>query len=170
MKVITSIRLACAMSLMSLFFISSISCKKENSLASSPIVGRWLIYQSGEDDNQNGKLEASEWRIFTKNDYDILSTFGITGEVILNGDGTGKLVSSPGITDVIEFKWSIKADGTYSISDADPNSSVFAKPEPGETQTLYIDAKGDLTEETVRKFTTLGVVSTVASGNKYKRN
>jgi hypothetical protein len=170
MKVITSIRMASAMSLMSLIFMSSISCKKENALASSPIVGRWLIYQSGEDDNQNGKLEASEWRIFTKNDYDILSTFGITGEVILNGDGTGKLVSSPGITDVIEFKWSIKADGTYSISDVDPNSGVFSKVEPGDTETLYIDAKGDLTEEAVRKFTTNGVVSTVASGNRYKRN
>jgi hypothetical protein len=170
MKVITSIRMASAMSIMSLFLMFSVSCKKENSTSNSPIVGSWLLYQSGEDANQNGKLEASEWHIFTKDDYDILSTFGITGEVILNGDGTGKLVSSPGITDVIEFKWSIKADGTYSISDADPNSSVFAKPEPGETQTLYIDAKGDLTEETVRKFTTLGVVSTVASGNRYKRN
>jgi hypothetical protein len=170
MKVITSIRMASAMSLMSLIFMSSISCKKENALASSPIVGSWLLYQSGEDINQNGKLEASEWRIFTKNDYDILSTFGITGEVILNGDGTGKLVSSPGITDVIEFKWSIKADGTYSISDVDPNSGVFSKVEPGDTETLYIDAKGDLTEEAVRKFTTNGVVSTVASGNRYKRN
>jgi hypothetical protein len=167
MKVITSIRFACAMLLL---LVSSISCKKENSTANSPIVGSWLIYQSAEDSNQNGKLESNEWRIYTKDDYDILSLFGITGEVILNGDGTGKLVSSPGITDVIGFKWSIKADGTYSISDADPNSGVFAKPEPDETQTLYIDAKGDLTEETVRKFTTLGVVSTVASGNRYKRN
>jgi hypothetical protein len=170
MKVITSIRLAYAMSIMSLFFITSVSCKKENSTSNSPLVGSWLLYQSGEDVNQNGKLEASEWRIFTKNDYDILSTFGITGEVILNGDGTGKLVSSPGITDVIEFKWSIKADGTYSVSDVDPNSGVFSKVEPGDTETLYIDSKGDLTEEAVRKFTTLGVVSTVASGNKYKRN
>jgi hypothetical protein len=170
MKVITSIRMACAMSLMLLIFISSISCKKENALANSPIVGSWLLYQSGEDINQNGKLEASEWRIFTKDDYDILSVFGITGEVIVNGDGTGKLVSTAGNTDVILFKWSIKADGTYSISDVDPNSGVFSKVEPDETQTLYIDAKGDLTEEAVRKFTTLGVVSTVASGNKYKRN
>jgi hypothetical protein len=170
MKVIISIRIACAMSLMSLIFISSISCKKENALASSPIVGSWLLYQSGEDVNQNGKLEASEWHIFTKDDYDILNVFGITGEVVFNGDGTGKLVPTKGNTDVILFKWSIKADGTYSISDVDPNSGVFSKVEPGDTETLYIDAKGDLTEEAVRKFTTLGVVSTVASGNKYKRN
>jgi hypothetical protein len=168
MKVITSIRMAFAMSLMSLFLMSSVSCKKDNDTSNSPLVGTWLLYQSGEDDNQNGKLEDSEWTIFTKKEYDILKAFGITGEIVFNSDGTGKVVAIQGDADI--FKWTIKADGTFEVRDVDPNTGVLTPIEVGDTEKFYIDAKGDLSYEAVRKFTTFGVVSTVASGNRFKRN
>jgi hypothetical protein len=168
MKVITSIRMACAMSIMSLFFMSSVSCKKDNGTSNSPLVGSWLLYQSGEDDNQNGKLEDSEWITFTKNEYDILKTFGITGEIVFNSDGTGKIVAIQGDADI--FKWTTKADGTFEIRDADPNAGIFTPIEVGDTEKFYIDAKGDLSYEAVRKFNTIGVISTVAAGNRFKRN
>jgi hypothetical protein len=168
MKVITSIRLACAMSLMSLLFISSISCKKENTTSGSPIVGSWLIYQGADDDNNNGKIEDSEWQLFTKADYDLYKSLGFTGETVFKGDGTGYLVTTKGGQET--FNWNIKADGTFKIEDNGSGISSVFSADPDDTETLYIDAKGDLRNDIVRKVTTFGVVTVVPSGIKFKRN
>ncbi len=163
-----SIRLASGLMLLVVLIISNVSCKKENATSNSPIVGKWLMYQTGNDGNENGKLEDSEWTIFTKDDYEFLKFLGITGEVVFNGDGTGKLVASQGDSPL--FKWSIKADGSFEITDLDPNAGVFKRIAAGDTEKLFIDAKGDLSYEAVEKTTTNGVTSTIASGSRYKRN
>jgi hypothetical protein len=67
MKVITSIRLAFVMSLMSLLFISSIACKKDSILDSTaPIVGKWLMIEAAEDNN-NKKAIFIVFKTSTKN-------------------------------------------------------------------------------------------------------
>jgi hypothetical protein len=167
MKVMTSIRLACAMSLMSLFFMSSISCKKENTTSGSPIVGSWLLYQGADDDNNDEKIDESEWRLFTKDDYDLFKSMGFTGETVFEGDGTGYLVTTTGGKD--PFKWSTKADGTFKFEDTGTTSSIFTT-NPNSTQKLYIDSNGDLREDVVSNVTSLGIVTIVPTGLKFKRN
>lgn len=168
MKVITSIRLAFAMSLMSLLLVSSISCKKENSTANSPIVGSWLIYQGADDDNNNGKIEDSEWQLLTKADYDLFKSLGFTGETVFKGDGTGYLVTTNGGQEI--FKWSIKADGNFQLEDSGSNLGGIFTASPDDTETIYVDAKGDLRNDITRNVTSLGIVTKVVSGIKYKRN
>lgn len=131
MKVITSIRLAFAMSLMSLLLVSSISCKKENNTANSPIVGSWLIYQGADDDNNNGKIEDSEWHVFTKADYDLYKSLGFTGETVFKGDSTGYLVTTKGGQE--GFKWSIKADGNFKIEDSGSGVGGVFSADPNDT-------------------------------------
>jgi hypothetical protein len=168
MKVKISIRLAFVMSLMSLLFMSSISCKKNDTLANSPIVGSWLMYQGADDDNNNGKIEDSEWHVFTKADYDLFKSLGFTGEVVFNGDGTAKLIPTQGTADL--FKWTTKADGTFTISEVNSSSSSVFTSSPGDSEILYIDSKGDLRNDVVREVSSAGIVTKVVSGIKFKRN
>ncbi len=162
-----SIRLASGLMLLVLLFLSTVSCKKDNNTSNSPIVGSWLMYQGADDDNSNGKIEDSEWRVFTKDDYELIKSLGFTGEVVFNGDGTAKLIPTTGAAEV--FKWSTKADGTFQIEDTNATSTLFSS-DPSDIDKLYIDSNGDLRDESVRNVTSLGVVTVVASGLKFKKN
>jgi hypothetical protein len=164
MKVITSIRMAFAMSLL---FISSMACKKEDATTSSPIVGKWLLYQLAEDDNNNQKIDESEWLVLKKADYDNLKNIGILVETVFEGNGTGYTIDYDGEKE--PFKWGIKADGTFYTEDTDPPIPGFTK-NPNTTDVLYIDSNGDLREDRAAQVISLGITTIVPTGLKFKRN
>ena len=161
-----SIRLASELMLLALLSISTISCKKE--AAVSQMVGKWLIYASADDDNGNNKVDDREWKLLSKDDYDALLFFGITGEAIFNADGTGNLVTTDKSQN-LTLKWRVKSDGNFEIYDN--VISINGTPQSGSNDSakIYFDAKGEMITEDASTTTVFGVTTTTLSFGKYKK-
>jgi hypothetical protein len=166
MKAKNAIRYAWMSTFMFFILFTSISCKKD--AAVSQIVGKWLVYAGADDDNGNSKVDDSEWKLLTKDDYDALLFFGITGEAIFNADGTGNLVTTDKSQN-LTLKWRVKSDGNFEIYDN--VITINGTPQTGSNDSakIYFDAKGDMITEDATTTTVFGVTTTTLSFGKYKK-
>jgi hypothetical protein len=166
MKITNSIRFTIAFMSLMLILMSSISCKKE--AAVSQMVGKWLIYAAADDDNGNSKVDDSEWKLLTKDDYDALLFFGITGEAIFNADGTGNLVTTDKSQN-LTLKWRVKSDGNFEIYDNVISINGTTQTGSNDSAKIYFDAKGEMITEDATTTTVFGVTTTTLSFGKYKK-
>jgi photosystem II stability/assembly factor-like uncharacterized protein len=148
-----SIRFAPTMMLLSLLFLSTISCKKETTPTAQPVVGKWLLYKFAQDANGDKKIDDAEWVEFTEDLNGAFTFLTLTKQVEIVADGSGKLVSSQSTGQ--SFKWRANSDGTFEIYDVKSPTTISVLGDGGK---LYIDTKGDLIFEVGDKDVTTGKI------------